>query len=342
MKKLLLIGTFMLAALTSVSTFAYTGWCQTQGGPQMLNFTFDATITDINQAAAGTQINDVYQWDIPGTFSVKCDQEPGTLTQTYFKAKSDLPVTHTDSNGAFYKVNQYLSAQAQIYIWNSGGNYYHYVPFTDIGNHTNSDHSDWNSGWGSGTQGKVNIYIDRKMAQSTTIPMVTIAELYASMQQGSYGGEPIAELHMGGQIHVPQNCVINAGNRIAVDFGDMYNTDFVTKGAKPASGVKKNITIPIKCSNIEASANLTLTFIGKRSADEPDALQSTNHDVGFMIFDDKNNVIPPDAGKIPFHVNNDVDETAEVNISVMPVSTTGNVPSEGAFQAVAEIRVDFA
>ncbi len=307
-----------------------------------MDFTFDTTISDINQADAGKQINDVYDWNIPKSFTVMCDQEPGTHLPTWFMAKSSLPVSHMDSNGAFYKVNQYLSAQTQIFIWNSGGDGYHYAPFTDASNHGSNDHSAWSSGWASGSEGKVNIYIDRKMAQSTTIPMVTIAQLYASMQQGSYGSEPIAEVHMAGQVHVPQNCVINAGNRISVDFGDIYASDFVTKGERPASGAKKSLSIPIKCSNIEATANLTLTLIGKRSSDYPDALQSTNNDVGFVVFDANNNVIPPIEGKIPFHVDNDVDENASVNISVMPVSTTGNMPAEGAFQAVAEIRVDFA
>lgn len=344
MKRLFLILLLLPVVFTVQGALAYTGWCQTKGGPQTLSYSFDVTIEDFNNAEAGKQINDVYDWNIPGSFSVICDQQPGTELETFFMAKADLPLSHTDANGAFYKVNEYLSAQTQIYIYNStGGNGgYHYVPFNDVGNRGKTDHSDYTTGWGSGTKGKVNLYIDRKMAQTTTISPIVIANLYASMQKGSYGSEPIAQIFMSGTITVPQSCVINSGTNISVPFGNIYASDFTTKGEKPTGIKAKTFSIPVKCSNISSSANLTVRFVGTSSPDLPDALQSTNKDVGFLIRNSSGQVLTPGTGVIPFTLNNDIDEQAEITVTAEPVSTTGKMPDEGEFQAIAVIRVDFS
>lgn len=151
---------------------------------------------------------------------------------------------------------------------------------------------------------------------------------------------PLSSIWVNGQVTVPQNCEINAGQIITVDFGKIWSGDFTTKGQKPDGYVAKNIKASMKCNNINAYTNLTIRFQSEISSDYPDAIKTNNPDIGVEIIDDNGHLVLPNTGLIPFHIDDKYE--ASVTFKAQPVSTTGNPPSAGQFQAQAYIRVDFA
>lgn len=176
---------------------------------------------------------------------------------------------------------------------------------------------------------------------SSIISPVVVASTYWTLGDGgqvAHGTQPATDIYVSGTVNVPQSCTINDGAIVTVDFGQLYSGEFKTKGT--STSIDKTVTVPIKCNNIDAGANLTLRFQAEPSADYSDAIKSTNPDVGIVVKDDNGNVITPNSGLIPFTIDDSL--RADVTFHLEPVSTTGKAPAEGQFRAQAYIRVDFA
>ncbi|HFK7187098.1 TPA: fimbrial protein [Serratia odorifera] len=149
----------------------------------------------------------------------------------------------------------------------------------------------------------------------------------------------IANLYLNYSITVPQTCVINAGQIVTVDFGNVSTGAFKTAGAK-ASGVNPIArNLGIKCNNIDAYANLTLRVQADNTAGN--ALVSNNKDVGFVITDANDRPLTPNdfSSVLPFKLQ---EAGANVTIKVYPVSITGAKPAEGPVTSRGYLRIDFA
>ncbi|MCS3407311.1 fimbrial protein [Serratia sp. AKBS12] len=150
----------------------------------------------------------------------------------------------------------------------------------------------------------------------------------------------IANIYLNYSITVPQTCVINAGQIVTVDFGNVSTGAFKTAGAK-ASGVTPIArNLGIKCNNIDAYANLSLRVQADNTAGN--ALVSTNKDVGFVITDGSDRPLTPNdfSSVLPFKL--DGTTSANVTIKVYPVSVTGVKPAEGPVTSQGYLRIDFA
>ncbi|MDL4455014.1 fimbrial protein [Klebsiella michiganensis] len=141
-------------------------------------------------------------------------------------------------------------------------------------------------------------------------------------------------------ITVPQNCVINAGQVVNIDFGNISSGAFKTAGARAEDVNPVTKTIGIQCNNIAAQANLTLRVQADNVSGN--AIVSNNRDVGFVVTDGNNRELTPNnlSSVIPFTL--DSSAQANVTIRVYPVSVTGNKPTEGVVTSLAYLRVDFA
>jgi type 1 fimbria pilin len=159
------------------------------------------------------------------------------------------------------------------------------------------------------------------------------------------GDDPLSEvvyrIVYSGSVTVPQSCAINAGQTIVVDFGSLYSGGFTRAGEKPAGVRNKIFTVPVKCSGVDSQVNLSLRLIAAADSHISQAIATSNPDVGVVVESNDGRVLTPnDASSVePF--TTDENGSATLSLQAYPVSTTGETPAEGAFTALANLRVDF-
>lgn len=331
-----------ISGFISSSANASTGWC-TESNMSPVSFTYNfgtKQISDPTQNIAGTSFPNAFTWNLGSTYSASCDCGSGNVFQsTYYKTETELPLGHSDGTYQYYKINDYLEVATSIYL---AGERKQYIPtpWIDESNETTSNNScDANYAFATGSQGKLSLYIAKSFIGTSDINSKVLS-IYGSSMSGSYGGSPLVNLYIQGQVIVPQTCSVNAGQIVTVDFGSFMSGEFKNKGQMPSGYTPKTITVPIKCNGMDANASLTLRFQAEASADEPAAIKTSNDDVGVQITDDSGKVIEPNSGLIPFQLDDNMQAT--VTFHAAPISTTGNAPAEGTFSATAYIRVDFA
>ena len=140
---------------------------------------------------------------------------------------------------------------------------------------------------------------------------------------------------------MPQSCEINAGQTILVDFGSLYSGGFNRAGAKPVSVRNKKFRVPVKCSGVNSQVNLSLRLIATADTHLNQAIASDNPDVGVVVETNDGAVLTPnDASSVVPFVTDDAGK-ANIALQAYPVSTTGEIPAEGVFTALANLRVDF-
>lgn len=165
---------------------------------------------------------------------------------------------------------------------------------------------------------------------------------------GAWGGceglcaaptETYANVYLSYNITVPENCELNAGDIVTVDFGKVPTRAFKTAGAKAEGVNPQTRSIALKCSNIEQQASLTMRV----EADKVNGniVVSDNPDVGFVVTDGRSNPLTPNLSTsvIPFKM--DSSGRADVVIKTYPASVTGQQPTEGPVSSRAYLRVDF-
>lgn len=314
------------------------GECRAKNGTQTYTFDFTKTITDIKENEGDQIYADAYNWSATGGFyDSQCNCPVGWQSgYAYFKGESTLPVYKIDQNRTFYKINDNLSFAIQSYIHGKGS---FYVPFIQE-----------NAGAGSGVctssqsesggRGSIDLLIIKPFIGQYNIPKTTLFKLYGSVVNGSFGTVPMAQVDMTGLITVSQSCLINSGNSIQVDFGEMNNGNFKSKGGKPEGVNTKTINLGYTCNLVSPGMDVKMRFTGQNDSNYPDALATTNPDIGVIIEDGNGNPIQPNTGSIPMTVDYNT-QTGSVDIITYPVSTTGNIPVVGQFTSRATVVVDF-
>lgn len=328
-------------------TSTWAGSCQTMPSPNIYNYEFGVkNIIDPNQNAPGTLFEDAYTWSLGGGYDAVCSCSTGTFKGVYYSTKSTLRLGHNDGKHQFYKINDYIEAAADVYI-GGGLNEYLPVPFRGVWNQdTNESQCNYDgksATFAAGAKGKLSLYIAKAFVSGTYIINTQIFSLYGTTSSSDpLGSTPMSTVYISGAITVPQNCVINSGKMVSVDFGTLYSGDFTTAGEKPRGAIEKSFNIPVKCTNIGAPANLTLRIQGTTDAHESQAIATNNRDVGVVVTNETGDVLTPNntSSVIPFVT--DRLGNGNVTLKAYPISTTGNTPEEGMFTALAYLRIDFA
>lgn len=354
-KCVLALGLFLAA--TNIA-HAYTGWCSTDSGtPFQYHYNFgNVTVLDVNKNVKGFLFPKAFQWQLGATYMATCDCDPvqeaesKTQPHNYYSTTTRLQQGHTDGAYQFLKLNEYLEIGLDVWV---GGTRQAYVPvpWVNVDNMIGTTGNNYQykckgstltdrAVFSTGSMGRMKIYINKPFVGTTFIQNVEVIDIYGSTISGSYGGTPMSSVYISGAVTAPQNCEINAGQMVTVDFGKIWAGDFTTKGQRPNNTTPKNISVPLKCNNIAAFANLTLRIESEPSAETPEAIKSNNPDVGVEILDNNGKLLLPNTGLVPFSINENFEAT--VTFKAVPVSTTGNTPASGLFQAQAYIRIDFA
>lgn len=86
-----------------------------------------------------------------------------------------------------------------------------------------------------------------------------------------------------------------------------------------ASGVTpEERTLTLACRNISAGVKVSLSFRGEADGSMPEALKTSNRDIGVMIKDMQGNVIRPQSGRLPIDNFQYPNQSGSSRISVYP------------------------
>ena len=310
--------------------------CIPVGGTHMFYANdIQTTITDVDKNSPGTIIKDAASFNLGGTYSTTgC----GKRSPAYITTTSPLPVIGDNADGGkWYQVNEYLGLAMQGWIAGNVNDYFA-VPFISQSNQFSTS-TQYN--WESGSKGRVSIQILKSFIGFSAFSKVVMQTQISRNPNTGASGPYVSQLVMSGQVIVPQNCELDGGTTVVMNFGNIGASAFSQAGAgnKPAGVNPQTHTIRIKCKNIDAQALLSLRL--EANAVSGNAMVSDNADIGFIVADKDQNPLTPNNidSTIPFTLDDNASYT--LPITAWPVSVTGNKPAEGVFTAEGYLRVDF-
>lgn len=306
--------------------------------PPDFSFSYNRTITSPTDNQTGvTPV--VYEWDLGRSYTAVCSSDQSGPS-FYFKAEpSGHPVGHASG---WYVLDNNIEYQTQIMVYNANGDKetYHTVPFTDVANNVSHGNIQGKeTSFTTGSKGNVKLYIRRPFVGKHIIPYEIIARLYTATIPGAYASFSVAQVSMSGTVTVPQTCVINEGDIINIDLGNIAQNAFTQKGQSPTGFSKKRVDFSIKCSSIGNGVAVTLEFNGIPDTTDSTAVKTDNKDIAIRMDDTSNKPISPQGGEIPVNFNY-TNQTGTSAMQLYPISTTGNMPATGIFNSQVTVGVD--
>lgn len=327
-----------LLCLSSVSSFAATGWCTTVGGTKIYNFPFVKQYDNPADNKAGMYFHQTYQWNLAANYAANCDCTTPAITYYRTVVPSNLTATRDFDGLHFYSLNKYLEVATELWIGGLRGEHVA-TPFNNEGNDFVSACSGVTN-WISGANGYVSLYFTRPFVGQVVIPNTKILDLYGTKVSGSYGGMPMSSVYMSGSVTVPQSCEINAGQVINVNFDNIMSNDIKTKGDIANGFTPKVVNMTLACNNISNGVVVSLSFSGEPASGDPTALKSyDNTDIGVRVRDANNNIVSPNNGNLPVTFDYS-SQTGTSSMTLAPMNVTGNTPALGRFNAVATINAE--
>lgn len=333
---LILLDLTILVLASPLSYAAGTGICTPVGGVHVFNYDGTHDVTERAQDAAGTNLGQVFSYNLGGSYKMTCDggnSHPGWIHQD-----SPLTVYKVIDDVTWFKLNDYLAASFQGWVGGSVNKFFD-LPFTQSDKLTGNI-----SSWSSGSKGKISLMIIKPFVGFSAINTLAAYTSIAVTSQGESNAllaPHASELWVQIQVNVPQSCELDTGTTIRMDFGNIGAPLFSQAGAgnKPAGVNPQTHTVAVKCKNIDAQALLSMRL--ESESVSGNAMVSDNKDVGFVVSgSDKVPLTPNNIdSKIKFQL--DDNSAATVPITAWPVSVTGNKPAEGRFTSEGYLRIDF-
>ncbi|MCG5282177.1 fimbrial protein [Providencia rettgeri] len=342
-KKLFLLA--LLSFLPFVSTNAFAVACYYSSGADV-NLDLSSTFNSSNNLQ-GTQVELVRQftsqvWAKCPPFTPPNESEKNITYRTYV---TTLPISEVIDSWKYLNVNDYIDVATKI-TDNQGSIQ---VPFYPPVNHFKMGESHYVSEFNPFPVADRNftfrVRIKRPFINYVNIN-TKLFDVYVNTNYGESLGPVVYRITLSGIINVPQTCVLNTDQIIEFDFGEIGAQLFSRAGAgNPALYINPMTkAVDIKCTNIAAgTAQLALRVEAENT--NGNIIVSDNADVGFKMS-------APDINGtqhtfIPNNINDrigfklDDSGRGNVNITVVPVSVTGNMPQPGIFTARGYLRVDF-
>lgn len=261
----------------------------------------------------------------------------GKQSGSFTNVDGTLPPYGTaPSDWVYQRIDDYLSVAIRL----SQTCGYIYAPFNRLAwASTTCQAYDGSSAYFDSTTWESSLKITRKMIGGTYQKNILLGKWGGCAGLCSVPTQTYARVYLNYSITVPENCELNAGDIVTVDFGKVPTRAFKTAGAKAEGVNPQTRSIALKCSNIEQQASLTMRV----EADKVNGniVVSDNPDVGFVVTDGRSNPLTPNLSTsvIPFKM--DSSGRADVVIKAYPASVTGQQPIEGPVSSRAYLRVDF-
>ncbi|KAF1028235.1 MAG: putative fimbrial-like protein SfmH [Acinetobacter bereziniae] len=327
----------LLLPLCIASTSSFAAYCyNAKGVTENVNYDLSTTFSSANnQLGKIVEISKNFSQQIMAVCDKPLPGEPkdNFTTRIY---QPEVNVVEVVANYKYMPINDYLTGAMRIQ--DSFAGIFFPPGIFQMGSHGNVS---------QGLPFPVNdsnlifrIKVVKPFVGSISIPSKTLFSVKAITNDYPLGGTPIYTISYTGRIIAPQSCTIDSGKTIEFNFGDITASAFSQAGVggKPNTVTPQTKNISIQCSNINATAILSLRIEAEKA--EKDMLVSSNPDIGFKIANMSDRVlIPNDVNSVTSFMLNQ--SQANITLKAWPVSITGKKPATGPFNSRAYIRIDF-
>lgn len=325
----------MVGCLLARSGFAQP--CQNASGtPSSVNYDLTTTLTAAqNQVGQTVQLRKIQVVDV----QAKCPVGSSPSNTTYRSYVSQYPVVETDGEWKYLQLDPHYMEGAMQIRDSSSGEFYPPSNYILMG-------ADQNVNKGS----SFHIYDSNMIFQlkivkpfigTVNITPKTMFSVYVTTTDSDSLSNVVYNISYSGTVTVPQSCEINAGQTVLVNLGSLYSGDFSHAGEKPVGVRAKTFRVPVKCSGVDSSVNLSMSVQATPDSNFSQSIASDNPDVGVVVTDQQGTILTPNdpASAVPFVT--DSSGNANLTFQAYPVSTTGKTPAEGPFTSLASLTVDF-
>jgi type 1 fimbria pilin len=163
------------------------------------------------------------------------------------------------------------------------------------------------------------------MSKQVRFAMVLLAGLLTGSAQ-AVDGE--AEMSFHGTLMTPPLCTINDGEQIDVDFGERV-------GINKVDGVNYRVPVnyQISCEQNGQGWTMSLSLNGTATGFDGEALQTDKSDLGVRVY----------RNDVPFTPNSaiDINPASPLVLTAVPVKRAGATLTEGKFEALVTLQVDY-
>jgi len=351
----------LLASLTgfcSLQAIAGTATCEPTNGSAA---TYESSLLrDLtgNDNEKGSLITDALN-SSQQSYQITCNCTPADASNVngvliMYSLQTSLPLGHTTN---YFKINDHLDVMTQIAIPKNGNVT---VPTSRAASDGTHHWDKENSGicmqqktqdnLTTGSQGRVTIYISRPFIGVVNIPRIEIARVYASSATSNTNapplGSPVAIVYLSGTLTVPQNCEINQGEIISVNFGTVQSSLFTTKDSPPNGYRPVTFNIKYDCSksglpSIPTNDKLEMMLEGQDVENQYYLIarrrpSDNKADIGIVVEDAGGTYMPFVQGVLPMNQNG----LGTINLKAIPINLVGGELDTGPFQATATLKID--
>ena len=291
---------YILLAGLLLSWESHAATCDS-GCNKQVNTTITANLTSSqNQQGNTLASSDVVSPGATITFS------PGSVGYWAVYANEAVPAAgNNPGTWQYYKIDDYISV-ALKYSFVCGD---YYFPFNReallTGDCSVAYHNKTETSILDPFNYQSQIRIDKKIVSGTYTKNILLGTDGLCQPYGCTNKSvTLNNIYLNLNITVPQSCVLNAGQVVTLDFGNISSSAFNIAGAKPAgvSAITRSITV--QCDNIAASTAMTMRLQANNVSGN--AVVSDNSDVGFIVTDSGGNPLTPNSlsSVIPFVLGN--------------------------------------
>ena len=319
-------------ALAAPAAWA-NGYVTPDGGPKQFYI-------DLNQSNITNQVGftKLFPYDLGGTYTGKvyCDTPIPTSPHFY---KSDSALPPSDYGNGYLKLNDFLDLKAEVWIAGNK-NAYVTVPFYNESNLLSQHRCQppylQVNNYGSGSKGKITFRVRKKIINGVEINDRQIIEMYGRLgsTDGGFGPNPMAQGFIQSAIlYVPDKCVVNEGQLINVEFGEIGGSDL------NGSNYPQSIPVRFQCeggSFEDGTLNIKLAVSGSAASFSNEVFKTDKNDLGIRLTHNGQLVIPNEFYPVP-----NIGNGGSWNLVAAPFANGGAEIGEGEFNASATIVAAF-
>ena len=188
---------------------------------------------------------------------------------------------------------------------------------------------------------KTQVFLTKRLVGGFKINSSELGTLYATSEPNEFSDILLGRISLSMDIIVPENCIIEAGEFIQIDFGKIKSSDFYDAGPGniPLNTNKVTSNVLFDCIGISAGSGLNASIQAINV--ENDYILSSNPSIGFKFSDQNGKILQPNNKNSG--ISSILDQNQKINFpfQAWPIFIGGNRPTTGVVKGEAFLRLDF-
>lgn len=321
---------------------APTGYCTADGGPHQSELAISTTIAARDNVVGHVASTTV---DTGAVYSGACHcvtDKSGKWDHNYFTAVINPALTQSArrNNVQYYNLDEFLDVSISLEILGPG---FVNAPFEDVANDPEGVFTCVNGvktlKFDSGSKGLIYFYVIQPFTGRMDIPRTLISHLYATINPDYPLTESLSDVYISGYVEATQECEVNGGQIITVDFDKIPASEFSSTQGGAITSRRIEVPVTVSCTGMARGQGIQAEMQANPVAGDPSMIQTDNPDVGIKIYtnDQGKELGNVNGGKMPAAMGNPVlgRESGSLSFWAAPASATGTKPEPGAFNAQA-------